>query len=93
MVDALNAIFRKAIETINAIIEAVQTLASQIISDLGNLITNRIDRFQSFLNAKVDALLTQTFPDLAVKLNAALDKIFGQCDSLSRQSPKSLMLF
>ncbi|WP_298407996.1 DUF4157 domain-containing protein, partial [uncultured Chloroflexus sp.] len=70
---AIGAIFDAVRRAVNAILDAAKALAMQIIDAAAAFVNGLIAAFGELLKGLVDTLIGSIFPELAARLNAAID--------------------
>lgn len=70
---AIGAIFDAVRRAVNAILDAAKALAMRIIDAAAAFVNGLIAAFGELLKGLVDALIGDIFPELAARLNAAID--------------------
>ncbi|MGB8020254.1 MAG: DNA/RNA non-specific endonuclease, partial [Candidatus Nanopelagicales bacterium] len=73
LVDAIGAVFDAVRSVVNGILDAVKAVALAAIDAVATFIKDAIAAFGELLKAAITGLIGQVFPELAAKLNAAID--------------------
>ncbi|MGY1829093.1 DUF4157 domain-containing protein [Geodermatophilus sp. SYSU D01180] len=73
LVSAIGEIFDAVRAAVNAALDALKSLALSVIDRLATFIKDAIAAFGEFLKSAIDTLVGTFFPELAARLNAAID--------------------
>lgn len=74
LVSAIDSIFDAVRSAVNAALDGLKSFALSVIDRVANFVKDAIKVFGELLKVAVDGLIGQVFPELAARLNAAIDE-------------------